>query len=325
MITILIIQSKEDDNSLQNLLQEIGYQVEKVFELGDVLKGINSKRFDLVICGNSQGNQDGFYIYKSIRNFLEDLFIPFFMILDRHGLKEELMVANELGVDNVIFKPFNNDIIKVKIENTLRKKTNVNFFKVRDFTNFFKSSLTPMIRVNDEKIQAINFAADKILNNLSDSIIDKKVEHVFKLKEDDFTRLTYFKFKHQVVNECYLTSIKSSIDIPHILNLFFFRGSFSGLSDYLLELNVEPTATPSLGKNIIDQNIVPSTELRLTRREKEIYRLSSNGLPLKIIAEKLDISKRTVERHRANIMQKTNSNNIIEAIAKINNYEFQNS
>jgi DNA-binding NarL/FixJ family response regulator len=38
------------------------------------------------------------------------------------------------------------------------------------------------------------------------------------------------------------------------------------------------------------------------------------GLPMKQIADKLSISDRTVEKHRANLMVKTNSKNMIEVI-----------
>ena len=55
----------------------------------------------------------------------------------------------------------------------------------------------------------------------------------------------------------------------------------------------------------------------LTRREQEILNLSAEGLPIKIIASQLGISERTVEKHRSNILHKTNTGNIIEALAFI--------
>ena len=52
----------------------------------------------------------------------------------------------------------------------------------------------------------------------------------------------------------------------------------------------------------------------LTKREKQILRLIYEGQTSKQIAEKLYISKRTVESHRANILHKTNSRNTAELI-----------
>lgn len=46
---------------------------------------------------------------------------------------------------------------------------------------------------------------------------------------------------------------------------------------------------------------------RLTEREREILMLVGEGLTSKEIAQKLDISPRTVDNHRASIMQKTDT------------------
>lgn len=48
----------------------------------------------------------------------------------------------------------------------------------------------------------------------------------------------------------------------------------------------------------------PLTADLLTQREKEILSLTANGLTSKEIGERLDISARTVEAHRANVREK---------------------
>ena len=50
----------------------------------------------------------------------------------------------------------------------------------------------------------------------------------------------------------------------------------------------------------------------LTGREREIMRLVADGLPNKEIARSLGISHRTVEVHRARVMQKTGVTNLVE-------------
>jgi len=52
----------------------------------------------------------------------------------------------------------------------------------------------------------------------------------------------------------------------------------------------------------------------LSKREKEVLVLSCKGFPIKQIADQLFISDRTVEKHRANLMAKTGSKNIVEVI-----------
>jgi DNA-binding NarL/FixJ family response regulator len=51
-----------------------------------------------------------------------------------------------------------------------------------------------------------------------------------------------------------------------------------------------------------------------TERENQVLTLSMEGLPIKIIADKLSISDRTVEKHRTKLMEKSGSNNMIEVI-----------
>jgi len=50
-------------------------------------------------------------------------------------------------------------------------------------------------------------------------------------------------------------------------------------------------------------------------------KLSAEGIPIKLIAQQLGIAIRTVEKHRSNIIQKTNAGNIIEAIIYANKYQ----
>ncbi|WP_297335551.1 LuxR family transcriptional regulator [Algoriphagus sp.] len=325
MVRILLIQLEDSKSPLLNLLISTGFNVTKVFEVGDALKGINSKKFDLVFCDHDLGNHDGFYIFNTIQAFLEELFIPFFLILDRSVLKEELMLVHELGIDNVIFTPFDKESIVAKIEQTLKKKTEVNLFRVKDFNSFFNYSLAPMIWVSKDKIHRVNHATGKILGDYAQQLLDKKVEQVFELKEDDSTRLSYFKFKHQVVNECNLNSIKLKNGIPQLFDLYFFRGKFTGSTEFLIEVCYLPAELKNKTRKKAHSSLSTEAELKLTSREQEVFRLSADGLPLKLIAEKLDISRRTVERHRANIMQKTKSNSIIEAISKIRNFEYHHS
>jgi two-component system, NarL family, nitrate/nitrite response regulator NarL len=61
-------------------------------------------------------------------------------------------------------------------------------------------------------------------------------------------------------------------------------------------------------------------DLTLTKREKEILRLLLSGKGNKDIAEALDISKRTAEVHRFNLMKKLKVKNLIELSNKAKEY-----
>lgn len=62
-------------------------------------------------------------------------------------------------------------------------------------------------------------------------------------------------------------------------------------------------------KNIRTQNIATDEAVNLSERETEILQLICLGLSNQEISDKIFISKRTVDKHRANILSKTNSRN----------------
>lgn len=67
------------------------------------------------------------------------------------------------------------------------------------------------------------------------------------------------------------------------------------------------------GKKLSPSDFIDGT-VKLTKREKEILLLVKHGLLSKEISDKLSISINTVNIHRQNILQKTHTNNSIEAI-----------
>ena len=80
---------------------------------------------------------------------------------------------------------------------------------------------------------------------------------------------------------------------------------FSGdISSILIGQLTKPSL--SVSKPITDD------ELMITKREKEILKLLLSGKGNKEIAEVLDISKRTAEVHRFNLMKKLKVKNLIE-------------
>ncbi len=57
-----------------------------------------------------------------------------------------------------------------------------------------------------------------------------------------------------------------------------------------------------------------NTNIHLTKREQEILELLAQGLSTQEIADQLNISFRTVERHRSNLLLKTNTNNSLKLL-----------
>lgn len=89
---------------------------------------------------------------------------------------------------------------------------------------------------------------------------------------------------------------------------------FSGdISSILIGQLTHPTTFSETKK-------VVSDEMMITKREKEILTLLLSGKGNKEIAEALEISKRTAEVHRFNLMKKLKVKNLIELSNKANEY-----
>lgn len=89
---------------------------------------------------------------------------------------------------------------------------------------------------------------------------------------------------------------------------------FSGdISSILIGQLVHPTISAETKPSI-------NEELQITKREKEILTLLLSGKGNKEIAEALDISKRTAEVHRFNLMKKLKVKNLMELSNKASEY-----
>ena len=60
--------------------------------------------------------------------------------------------------------------------------------------------------------------------------------------------------------------------------------------------------------------LTEETNIKLTKREVEILKLVNKGMFSKEISDSLSISIHTVNNHRQNILQKMNTDNVVEAI-----------
>ena len=90
----------------------------------------------------------------------------------------------------------------------------------------------------------------------------------------------------------------------------------------IIDLAPEQSANTSVRfqiKNCLTDEVVPfaietATDVLLTPREREVLALAKEGMFSKEISEKLNISIHTVNRHRQNILEKLQVDNMIEAI-----------
>ena len=145
--------------------------------------------------------------------------------------------------------------------------------------------------------------------------IDKKVwEFLDTLPEEE--KLTY-----KYIYEMRVLDRGKYVRMIYQMRILAFKDdNFLGMG--IIDLAPEQSANTSVRfqiKNCLTDEIVPfaietATDALLTPREREILALAKEGMFSKEISEKLNISIHTVNRHRQNILEKLQVDNMIEAI-----------
>jgi DNA-binding NarL/FixJ family response regulator len=100
-------------------------------------------------------------------------------------------------------------------------------------------------------------------------------------------------------NKIFLSAIRTVFN-----GKFYFIGD---VTDVLVKKYIEI-------RKISDNHVASNTEISLSKREQQILKMINNNLSTKEVAESLNISTRTIEAHRLNILRKFNANNMDEVL-----------
>jgi len=114
----------------------------------------------------------------------------------------------------------------------------------------------------------------------------------------------------------YLTKDISRVELIHAIHAVY--GGETYFSDAVSRVMMNTMIRKARRSGNFDK----PAQHKLTSREKEIIRYILDGLSSPEIAEKLFISHRTVENHRANIMNKLKVRNTIELVRKVLEADF---
>ena len=145
--------------------------------------------------------------------------------------------------------------------------------------------------------------------------IDKKVwEFLNTLPEEE--KLTY-----KYIYELRVLERGKYVRMIYQMRILAFKED-NFLAMGIIDIAPEQSANTSVRfqiKNCLTDEIVPfaiesAADTLLTPREREVLALAKEGMFSKEISEKLNISIHTVNRHRQNILEKLQVDNMIEAV-----------
>lgn len=233
-------------------------------------------------------------------------------------------------VDQIFYNSISTDCLCEELKDMVSNgRTLTNYWKDA-FLGLFNIMENPVVLLQQENIIAMNDA----------------FKSSFKVHKTDGLKLTDFvhcenkiKVKTSLRNFAKGKHMQANTRTSLILNNGKIRDakiSFSKLDRMIdgqyimmihysekLELSDQVGSASESVEKCFEENSV-QTAFNFSKREKEIIMLLCKGYKTKDISETLFISPKTIEKHRANIIKRTNSETILESIIYAINHDLIN-
>lgn len=315
MQKILII---EDDNTLNDTISDFlkieGYNT---YTAHNGLSGIQiaiDVLPDIILCDVEMPKLNGLKVYEIIKNNEQLKNTPFIFISVRSS-NQEIRHGMLQGADDYICKPFDYNELLSSIK--VRLKKNEYFLKesVSNTLAIIENSDNSILLLDENKVLLYNKKFLKFLgyNN-------------FDLKNLDFFELIEFNKRNEIkttINKCitnYYNTFKCTFHIK-TKDGKFVNVELKGSSIFFNKKKVIcAELTPFKDYKVLNKSIHFENTDNLSKREIEILKNVCKGLTNQEISTELNISPLTVDKHRSNILSKTNSKNTAQLVV----YAFEN-
>lgn len=259
--------------------------------------------------------------FKNLKTFKSTHFLTrsYLIVYGRHEDAKALNKRYKAIVDEFLSDKISLDQVAERIQkNTYSRKVN---YWHECFMGLFNLMAKPVVLLQQNSIIAMNDAFKKTFRiedinglRLTDLV---NVENKAKVKTSlrNFARGKHMKAVTStslLVHENKLRNAKISFSkLSRIISdQFIMIIDFSG-DEYTMDQNIGSHADQ------VEKCFKENSELAefsFTKREKEIISLLCKGYKTKEISDALFISPKTIEKHRSNIIKRTNSETILESI-----------
>jgi PAS domain S-box-containing protein len=273
---------------------------------------------DIIICDINMPGLSGYEVYNMLHQVNTTAVIPF-IFLSAKSTRDDILAGLHLGADDYITKPFEfSDLIEVINRRIDRRKRIANQHD-ENFKVLFENTRNPAFIINKHNIEYVNKPFTKFLGYGRDEIEGMSISNI--LHGDSLTAFT-----------CSVEQCKEGL-----------KKTFTIEANVLLK-SAETRTLELIGSQILFKNqpsiictLVPikeeyefskessnGTDCKISEREKEVLELICQGLTNAEIADKLFLSERTVEGHRARLFAKTGTKNAVAlAIWAVKNNYFE--
>ena len=321
---LLIEFSANRKKLLLQMLLDLGYTVITVQSVEAAIQKALSFSPDLIVCVDDLGEYTGFQMYNMLEQEILKKGIPFILVLGEYS-SDEILMGEELGIDAFLFPPFDQETVDNILKSRIHKFHASQSISLRYFKKLYELIPLGIFIAENRKIIEGNKFFFNLIGNGEGLSTPVTLDDLFDFSANPSYKIKLARFLNGITkSSCFNDlKLKNNGDINFRLSLHYLE---NGIPDLKIVGTIIPYSQddglPFNGRLITGADLQQDMQevSFLTKREQEVLKLSAEGLPIKLIASELKISERTVEKHRSNILHKTNSGNIIEALAFIRKY-----
>ena len=341
---------------LEEIANLLNFEGAKTYTANDGAEGVQMAIQvipDLIICDIEMPKMDGYEVFKALERIPSTSCIPFIFLTAR-AQPLDFRKGLLLGADDYLTKPIELDELILTVRKRLEKndrykKTNENIYttiinnplagvyiyytekfvfvnqKFEEIVGYTKNELNKIelgnIIIGDSKNVINQFC--QCLKGVHDNV-RQRITVLDKDKKVHFADV-YGKSLEIEGNKAIIGSIVSIEDEKKEGAEGFLSGSpeIDEIIERLIDLSKEETVNEIINiQKLIAFDQEAQTEkikdkVNITKREKEILELICKGMTNNEIADKLFISNRTVDNHRAKLLEKTETRNTAELVTYV--------
>ena len=268
--------------------------------------------------------------FQNLENFRSTHFLnrSYLFLYGEEARKSEVEKVFGTKVDQVLLNSSSYEETWEQIEDaTASKRCLTNYWK-DSFMGLFNLLAQPVILLQNETIIAMNDAFKKyffVSNPVEIKITDFiDCENKYKVLE---TMKKFVRGKHMKASTTTSLMVMNNKLREAKITFSKLDKALSGQMVMMIDFtgkenpitNGIGTASTETEQYFERNNSIEA--FKFTKREKEIIELLCKGYKTKEISEALCISSKTIEKHRANIIKRTNSDTILESVVYAVNHK----
>ena len=330
---------------LQEVQEYLQYEGFEIITASNGAEGIQKAiihKPDMILCDILMPELDGYEVFKTLQSIPQLSSIPF-IFLTAKATSDDYRKGLSLGVDDYITKPYTGDVLVNSIKNRFEKLEKISSSKNELIDFIFNNPLLAILVYQNNKIIFANSKAKKKLNYETKEIqslgwkkiilnedfnIEKEIAELLSgikkelyrivailTKDKKILSMEFFAKMIVIENQESVVIAMSQKQDPFIAKMSLTLEKFQDFFDLHNNKEISEEITKIIKEEIAKEESISNRKFKISDREKEVLELICKGLSTKEIAENLNISSKTVENHRAALLDKLKVRNTAELVS----------